>query len=294
MLPLYQHFRTALAEAYAPREANALARLVFEDVLGMTQTDLYADKISEISEDDVRRLDIMLARLLRHEPVQYVLGTAAFCGRTFRVAPGVLIPRPETEELVAWVIEEQQGKPLRLLDGGTGSGCIAVCLALELPKALVEAWDISPEALAIAEDNAHRLGAKVRFCHRSLLAPPPVGETFHCIVSNPPYIRECEKQTMETNVLDHEPHLALFVPDDDALLFYRALAELGRQALVPGGMLYAEINEALGEETARLLRDCGYCDVEVRKDAFGRARMVRGKWLPTNECNTKDNDDKRQ
>ncbi len=213
--------------------------------------------------------------MLRHEPIHYNVGHTEFCGLRFRVDENVLIPRPETEELVAWVAKEQKSRPIRLLDGGTGSGCIAVSLAHLLPEAEVEAWDISPEALSVARRNAELNNAKVVFRQQSLLAAPPADAGFHCIVSNPPYVRELEKADMEAHVLNHEPHLALFVPDDDALRFYRALALLGRATLLPGGALYAEINEALAEETAALFRTQGYAAIEIRQDAYGKPRMLR-------------------
>ncbi len=275
MSTIFQHFRSQLSVAYPPREANALALLVFEEVLGATRTDIYADKIKQISEEESRQLDNITARLLQHEPVQYVLSTAFFCGHRFAVNGSVLIPRPETEELVALVAEEQKGRSIRLLDGGTGSGCIAVSLALALPEAEVEAWDISTEALEVARRNAQANQARVNFRLQNLLEAAPKGCQFDCIVSNPPYVRELEKSTMEANVLDYEPRLALFVPDDDPLLFYRALAGLGKATLTPGGVIYAEINEYLGKEIAALFKEHGYCDAEILCDTFGKERMLK-------------------
>ncbi len=275
MSALFQHFRNKLSCVYPPREANALALLVFEEVFGVTRTDVYADKIKQISEEESRRLDNIAARLLCHEPVQYVLGSTLFCGHRFAVNSSVLIPRPETEDLVALVTEEQKGRSIRLLDGGTGSGCIAVSLALALPDAEVEAWDISPEALAVAQKNAQANQAQVDFRLQSLLEAAPENCRFDCIVSNPPYVRELEKSTMEANVLNYEPRLALFVPDNDPLLFYRALADLGKATLAPGGVIYAEINEYLGKETASLFKERGYRDTEILRDAFGKERMLK-------------------
>ena len=217
----------------------------------------------------------MCEQLKAGVPVQYVLGKAWFCDREFEVTPAVLIPRPETEELVAWAAEQRPCQ--RILDAGTGSGCIAVSLQLQLPDSQVEAWDISAGALAVAQRNADRLGAGVRFEQHDLLALWPAEAVFDLIVSNPPYICERERADMEQHVLDHEPEGALFVPDDDALLFYRTLAERAvGGALREGGRLMVEINSAYGPETVALFERCGLHHVELRKDEFGNDRMVSG------------------
>ena len=221
-------------------------------------------------------------RLLRREPLQYVLGQADFCGRTFAVAPGVLVPRPETEELVGWIVGEEgrTERPASALDIGTGSGCIAVTLALELPQVRVAALDISAEALTIARWNAATLHARVDFRQADILsmAAEDGPETeWDFIASNPPYICEREREDMNDNVRLHEPELALFVPDSDPLLFYRAIGQYALRTLKAGGRLYVEINRAYGRETARLFRELGLRDIELRKDIYGNDRMIRCK-----------------
>ena len=271
----YLNLRAALEPLYGEGEARAIAFLILEDAFGLSRTDIYVGKVRQFSVDERIRLQTMCEQLKAGVPVQYVLGQAWFCGRVFEVTPAVLIPRPETEELVAWAAEQISCN--RILDAGTGSGCIAVSLKLQLPDSQVEAWDISAEALAVAQRNAERLGAGVRFVRQDLLGAWNEDEVFDLIVSNPPYICERERAEMEHHVLDHEPGTALFVPDDDALLFYRALAEHAvAGALREGGRLMVEINSAYGPETAALFERCGLHGVELRKDEFGNDRMVCG------------------
>lgn len=274
MHPLFTRLRAGLERVYEPREAHAVALRVLDDCFGVPSIDVYAGKVRQFSAEETQRLDAILSRLLDGEPLQYVAGTAPFDGLTLEVRPGVLIPRPETEELVAWAAAELPAG-VRVLDAGTGSGCVAVALAVRLPQADVEAWDVSEEALAVARANARRLGVEVRFVWRDMLRPDDGPRRFEAIVSNPPYVRRSERAAMAPQVVLHEPELALFVPDDDALRFYDALARLGRRALVPGGRLYLEINEALGPDTVAMLRREGYADVVLRQDLFGRDRMVR-------------------
>ena len=268
------HIRSALQECYPPREAANLSRIVCCEMLGQSHIDYYLGKDMILSPNDERELESILSRLCNFEPIQYVQGTSRFLGRTFRVAPGVLIPRPETEELVERMLKEV-APVSRILDIGTGSGCIAVTLSKELPEAEVTAWDISGEALAIAGDNNHLLQASVLFVQRDVLTYQPVeGECFDVIVSNPPYVTETEKNEMDANVLDWEPGLALFVPDEDPLRFYNRIARLGSELLLPGGKLYFEINQAYGRETAHILEMNQYRDVRVIKDIFGKDRIV--------------------
>lgn len=280
MSPVYRRLREALAARYAEGEARALAFLVLEQAFGVSRTDVYADKVRHFSAEERQRLDDMSRRLSQGEPVQYVLGCAEFRGRRFRVTPATLIPRPETEELVDLCLdfvrrmEPSASRRPRLLDVGTGSGCIAVSLAAGLPGADVEAWDISEAALGVARDNACAVGTDIRFVRRDLFLPPLPTDRFDCIVSNPPYVCESERAGMESHVLDHEPHIALFVPDDDPLRFYRALAVLGRQCLVPGGALFVEINRAYGPQTVELMERHGFVGVRLHRDAFGNDRMV--------------------
>ena len=268
------HIRSALQECYPPREAANLSRIVCCEMLGQSHIDYYLGKDMILSPKDEKELESILSRLCNFEPIQYVQGTARFLGRTFRVDPGVLIPRPETEELVERMLEEV-APASRILDIGTGSGCIAVTLSKELPEAEVTAWDISGEALAIAGDNNRLLQTSVQFVQRDVLMYQPTeDEYFDVIVSNPPYVTETEKKDMEPNVLNWEPSGALFVPDSDPLRFYRRIGELGRSMLTVGGRLYFEINRAFGEAVASMLRKQGYTNVRIRKDISGNDRYV--------------------
>lgn len=276
-----------LRSRYSPGEARAVAFALLEDVFGVTRTDVYAGNVRNLSEEEDKLLASILQRIAGGMPMQYATGMARFCDGMYRVTPATLIPRPETEELVAWAAETAQAtqragadRPPRLLDGGTGSGCIAIALAERLPQRWqVEAWDIAEDTLEVARDNARRHGVTVDFRRQDLLTAATSGpqDTFDLIVSNPPYVRESERAEMEAQVLDYEPGRALFVPDDDALRFYRALAALAGSRLRSGGYLLAEVNRALAAETAQLLRTAGLHDVEIRHDASENPRMVRGK-----------------
>ncbi|WP_304411420.1 peptide chain release factor N(5)-glutamine methyltransferase [Bacteroides acidifaciens] len=268
------YIRQSLQEIYPPEEVKALSMLICCDMLGLDALDIYMGKDIILSECKQRELENIIFRLQKNEPIQYIRGIAEFDGRRFKVAPGVLIPRPETVELVELVARENTDA-CRLLDIGTGSGCIAISLDKRLPDAKVEAWDISEEALAIAYTNNKELKAEVMFLQRDVLSDDwEKTPSFDVIVSNPPYVTEAEKNGMDANVLDWEPELALFVPDDDPLRFYRRIADLGRELLLPGGRLYFEINQAYGLETAHMLEMNQYRDVRVIKDIFGKDRIV--------------------
>lgn len=371
----YNQLWKRLTAIYNEREAQAIVRTVLDALFGMSLTDICLGKVTQLSADDTTRLEKIMQRLEKSEPVQYVLGAGWFAGRLFDVAPGVLIPRPETEDLVKWACDEakekekednskeERGKeekevskkgeaqkkeeqplssplkekkeglrkgkdaskkeeqplssPLKeekeglrkgedasqkeeqllssllksnkevsekgeevphpsILDIGTGSGCIAITVALALPQARVTAWDISTDALAIAAGNAHRLGASVRFEHQDALSAPDDEERWDVIVSNPPYICDRERADMSDNVLSYEPELALFVPDSDPLLFYRAIARYASKALKPGGRLLFETNTAYVHEVAQTMANEGFTAIEVRNDCFGKPRMVKG------------------
>ena len=371
----YNQLWKRLTAIYNEREAQAIVRTVLDALFGMSLTDICLGKVTQLSADDTTRLEKIMQRLEKSEPVQYVLGAEWFAGRLFDVAPGVLIPRPETEDLVKWTCDEakekekednskeERGKeekeiskkgeapqkeeqllssPLKeekeglrkwedapqkeeqplssllkeekeglrkgedasqkeeqhlssllksnkevsekgeevphpsILDIGTGSGCIAITVALALPQARVTAWDISPDALAIAAGNAHRLGASVRFEHQDALSAPDDEARWDVIVSNPPYICDKERADMSDNVLSYEPELALFVPDSDPLLFYRAIARYASKALKPGGRLLFETNTAYAHEVAQTMANEGFTAIEVRNDCFGKPRMVKG------------------
>ena len=374
----YNQLWKRLTAIYNEREAQAIVRTVLDALFGMSLTDICLGKVTQLSADDTTRLEKIMQRLEKSEPVQYVLGAEWFAGRLFDVAPGVLIPRPETEDLVKWACDEakekekednsteERGKeekevskkgeapqkeeqllsstlkeeeeglrkgedasqkeeqplssPLKeeeeglrkgkdasqkeeqhlssllksnkevskkgeevphpsILDIGTGSGCIAITVALALPQARVTAWDISTDALAIAAGNAHRLGASVRFEHQDALNAPDDEERWDVIVSNPPYICDKERADMSDNVLSYEPELALFVPDSDPLLFYRAIARYASKALKPGGRLLFETNTAYVHEVAQTMANEGFTAIEVRNDCFGKPRMVKGAFL---------------
>ena len=280
MNDLYRDIKAVLTEGgIIEGEAKAIALMLMEKVCGITTTEVLMNHPR--GETYRTELLAMSQRIAQGEPVQYVLGEADFCGMSMKVQPGVLIPRKETEELVAWVVEEGRGKKeaLHVLDIGTGSGCIAVTLAKTLEGAGVEAWDVSDVALQTAKENAERNSVTVGTKKVDVLMDNRLRTTdygvFDVIVSNPPYICEEEKSEMERNVLEHEPSLALFVPDNDPLLFYRRIGELGLSILRGEGLLFFEINRRFGKEVVKMLQDMGYQDVELRQDQFGNDRMVK-------------------
>lgn len=276
---IYQQLWQSLTPLYEPREAQALLRTVLEVKYGMTLTDIICGKVNELFAEESKDLEKIIEKLKNSEPVQYILGEALFAGRTFHVEPGVLIPRPETAELCDWVTLDEKARnrhPLKLLDLCTGSGCIAITLALNLLWAEVSAVDISNIALQVAKENAMRLKAQISYYLASVENLPREVGKWDTIVSNPPYICEKEKKNISKNVLDYEPELALFVPDEDPLRFYRAIAQYATTALKPGGSLYFEINPLYAKETRDLLAALNFCEIEVRKDLEGKERMVKG------------------
>ena len=276
MHPIVHEIRDALSGIYPPSEALSLAKMLLVEVFDFSTLELYGGKDKEISGKRRDVLDEMIRRLKKNEPIQYIIGVESFCGLTFEVNPSVLIPRPETQELVGWIAGDCEGKEAcRILDIGTGSGCIPVSLAHRLSKAEVESWDISEDALQVARRNAERNGVEVLFRQKDVLKASPDEARYDVIVSNPPYIAEKEKVDMEANVLDWEPSIALFVPDEDPLLFYRKIAQLGCSMLMEGGALYFEINRAYGQETIQMLEAMGYKDIELRKDSWGNDRMMK-------------------
>ena len=271
----YRQLWQRLVPVYGEGEAQAIARLIYEVRYGLTLSDLLMGRDSSVPQDELEQIAI---RLERQEPVQYILGQADFCGRTFMVNEHVLIPRPETEELCQWILITDA---THILDIGTGSGCIAITLAAEMPEAEVTAWDISEEALKVAEENAKRTNVHVKFEQVDIIHLPSSilhqTSSFDLIVSNPPYICNKERETMEANVLEHEPHTALFVPNDDPLLFYRAIAQYGQTALKEGGWLYFEINPLYAEPLREMLSKMSYHDIEIKEDQYGKQRMIRAK-----------------
>ena len=321
----YQQLWQSLTSLYDAGEAQAIVRTVLDVKYGMTLTDIICGKVNELSADEERKLEEIIISLQKGEPVQYVLGEADFAGRTFHVEPGVLIPRPETAELCQWIEKDMIEKSIvssedspedssgnspqatddakLILDICTGSGCIAITLGLNIPNSEVTGWDISEDALRIAQGNVEMMKAgNVRIEHQDALALPKAAETdnekmkgnndkevvkpkgeaktpstqkWDLIVSNPPYICEKEKADMEKNVLEHEPSLALFVPDENPLKFYRAIAEYASSALKSGGALYFEINPIYEKETREMLLKLDFKDIETKEDAFGKKRMMR-------------------
>ena len=290
----YQQFWQSLTPLYDAGEAQAIVRTVFDVEYGMTLTDIICGKVNELSSDEERNLEEIITRLQNGEPVQYVLGEADFAGRTFHVEPGVLIPRPETAELCQWIEEEVSSldadDPKQILDICTGSGCIAITLGLTIPNSEVTGWDISEDALRIAQGNVEMLKARnVRIEYQDALMLPKAAEaaeiseaaesslskSWNIIVSNPPYICEKEKADMEKNVLEHEPSIALFVPNEEPLKFYRAIAEYASSALKTEGALYFEINPIYEKETREMLQDLGFKDIETKEDAYGKKRMMK-------------------
>ena len=280
----YNEMWRKLAQEYDEGEAKAVARMVYVVHYGLTLSDIYIGKDTQLSLDCQTELEEITKRLIEHEPVQYILGQADFCGRTLHVEPGILIPRPETEHLCRLITKHAAiGFPNRtILDIGTGSGCIAITLALDIPNSQVTAWDISPIALRVAKGNAQRLGADVTFQEVDVLTAPGspslwrgMGGGWDLIVSNPPYICNKERAEMEQNVLAHEPHTALFVPDDNPLLFYRAIAQYGQSALKTGGSLYFEINPLYANPLREMLSTMSYHDIDIKDDQFGKTRFIQ-------------------
>lgn len=295
----YHDICQRLTPLYGPQEAKAMTRMLLEDLFSLSFADILCGATEHLSDADTLRLQQSVARLLDAEPLQYVTGTAFFCGHPFHVAPGVLIPRPETEWIVDTAVNLVMSSAPRILDIGTGSGCIAISISLALADrhCYTEAWDISEDALRIAADNAERLGAEVKFRRRDALrleedfsaeerleaeqggaealSDTNAAEPWDIIVSNPPYICNREAADMHANVLRHEPHLALFVPDTDPLLFYRAIARYAMRNLRKGGWLLFECNTLYAHDTAQMASDMGFATSVVEDDCFGKPRFVK-------------------
>ena len=272
----YRELWRTLEPLYGNGEARAITDYVLDVCFGLSKADILCGAVDEMTAEKTAELNKIFNRLTEGEPVQYVLGRAEFSGRWFNVRPSVLIPRPETEELCAWITADNKAScSPKVLDIGTGSGCIAITLQLDMPESKVTAWDISADALDVAHENAQLLGANVNFVKQDALNAKPEGE-WDVIVSNPPYICEKEKKDMAVNVLEHEPHTALFVPDTDPLLFYRAITRLAVQTLSKGGRLYFEINPIYADDTCHMMRAEGMTAVELRSDMYGKQRMAKG------------------
>lgn len=272
----YEELWHRLTPVYEAGEAKAIVRWVLDVRFGLTWADIICGKVTELSANHQTELKKIMVRLEKGEPVQYIIGVADFCGRQFKVAPGVLIPRPETAELCDAIISSRQSEGGDILDIGTGSGCIAIILALEMPEARVTAWDISDEALRIAEENAKELEAKVNFQRQDALNISLTSK-YDVIVSNPPYIEPKERDGMAKNVLDYEPELALFAPENNPIIFYQSIGDYAWKSLNPGGELYFELNPLTAESVGDYLCQLGFSEVTFRQDQFGKQRFLKAK-----------------
>lgn len=269
--------KSELKEFYPMSEIDSFVYLIFEQLFNYSKTKLLISQDVEIQEDSYQNILNIIRDLKLYKPIQYILGETIFYNLTFNVTPGVLIPRPETEELVDWIIKENPDKYKRILDIGTGSGCIAISLAKNLPESVVYASDISTEALTVTNNNSKLNNVDIQIIQLDILNPDnQLNEKFDIIVSNPPYVTEKEKNLMHKNVLNFEPQLALFVPDNKPLLFYSAIIDFGINHLNPGGKIYFEVNESFGKETVLLLEERGFQNISLKKDINGKDRMLKG------------------
>lgn len=273
-------FANELSGIYDSQEIDSFFYIVLEAFHQMKRVDLVLNDALELDAMQLFQWETVLSQLKEEKPIQYILGETEFFGLPFYVNENTLIPRPETEELLDWIIqcinEKFKTEKIKILDIGTGTGCIAVSLAKNLTNAEVYALDVSEKALEIAHKNANRNNVSVTFLSQSILETEDLLREFHIIVSNPPYVRNLEKQEIKKNVLDFEPHLALFVEDNDPLLFYRKITQLAKKNLSDRGMLFFEINQYLGKEMIRLLQDYNFSDIELKKDIYGNDRMIKG------------------
>ena len=267
--------RKSLIPLYGKGESDAIIRLIFHYLKGWSLTDIVIHQGDVLSPFVKKEIDDILERLLNYEPIQYITGEARFHGLDLKIAPGVLIPRVETEQLVDIIVDENKGREdLKVLDLCTGSGCIALALARNLPFSKVTALDWSEEAVVIAQENSDRLHTKINIIKGDIFSWNPK-EKYDLIVSNPPYVMDKEALTMEHNVLDYEPHEAIFVRDDDPLVFYKRIALIGKEGLEKEGLMYLEINPLMCEELSELMKNEGYRDVELIRDTFGKLRFLK-------------------
>ncbi|TDR19631.1 peptide chain release factor N(5)-glutamine methyltransferase [Flavobacterium cheniae] len=275
------HFFDSLKNIQDEQEIESFFFILTEYLHNLKRVDVALNPNFELSEAAIEKWNAILAQLQQEKPIQYITGEAWFYGLKFEVNENTLIPRPETEELVEWVIESQKSKvqsqKLEILDIGTGTGCIPISVKTNLPHANVSAIDVSEKALAVAKRNAASNKVEIHFIQTNILETEDLNKSFDIIVSNPPYVRNLEKQEIKKNVLDYEPHLALFVEDTDALLFYRKIAQLALENLSPNGLLFFEINQYLGKETVELLENLGFKNIELKKDIYGNDRMIKCK-----------------
>lgn len=273
------HFIQQLTSLYGADEAESFFYLILEELRNMKRIDLALQHEAVFTLEEVEKWSFFLEELKQEQPIQYLLGKTSFYGLDFEVNKNVLIPRPETEELVEWIITDNEHKEINILDIGTGSGCIAVTLAKFLPKAKIYAIDISEEALKTAKKNALSNAVEIAFIQKNILEAKSLPEKFDVIVSNPPYVRNLEKKEIQNNVLENEPHLALFVTDEDPLIFYRKITELAQASFNPKGILYFEINQYLGQEMISLLLDKNFQNIQLRKDIYDNDRMLKGEYF---------------
>lgn len=278
MQDIIQHIRKSLSEFYPESEISGFTRLLIENVTKLPIPALLSDKSKKITGEELLKIDKIIERLQKFEPIQYILGETEFYGLPYLVNQNVLIPRPETEELVELIINENKSDSLRILDIGTGSGCIAISLKRYLPKSIIEGWDISTRALEVAKLNSINNSADIAFRQVDILSDYPGKMSFDIIVSNPPYVLDSEKSDMHTNVLDYEPHTALFVSDSDPLLFYNRIADVATQLLADGGKLYFEINRMKGQETCQMLESKNFSNIQLIKDISGNDRIVKAEY----------------
>lgn len=269
-----RNMRDVLVPKYGARETMAMIRIIFEHLKGWDPVDLLINENKPLSAFIVRQIRDVVARLMNDEPIQYIVGSAYFYGMNLKVGRGVLVPRPETEELVDMIVTAHKGSDLRVLDVGAGSGCIAIALSRNLPFSQVTALDISDVAVKYIRENAEVLHARINVVEADIFSYQPPAESLDIIVSNPPYIDESEKRDMDKNVLDYEPASALFVPDSDPLVFYRRIAEIGRDALVDNGSVYFEINPAHASDMVAMMEALGYVNVSVHLDIHGKKRFL--------------------
>jgi len=279
ILPFKNQFYEQLRDLYPETEIQSFFNILVEFKLNLTRIEVALKPEYDLKEIDLDFFEKAVKDLKKQVPIQHIIGETEFYGLTFNVNNNVLIPRPETEELVNWIIDDSklkiQNSKLKILDIGTGSGCIPISLAKNLPNAEIQAMDISPEALKISKKNAENNDVTIQFIEIDILNTLTLPSTFDVIVSNPPYVRELEKEKMEDNVLAHEPHLALFVKDENPLLFYNKIANLAKNHLSKNGSIYFEINQYLGKETVELLKSKGFSTIEIKKDVFGVDRMIK-------------------
>ncbi len=275
---LKSNFKKSLSELYPSEEVQSFFNILSEKYLNLSRIEIALNPERTISATEAEKFQKAILRLQNHEPIQYIIGETEFYGLPFKVNKHTLIPRPETEELVEWILSGFPPSGARgILDIGTGTGCIAISLAKNLPNAKISALDISEEALKIAEANAKLNKVEIDFFQTDILAAETLPKQYDVIVSNPPYVRELEKKQMQQNVLKYEPHSALYVKDEDPLLFYRAISRLAKNHLNPGGKLFFEINEYLAYEMTELLKAAGFKNIEIKKDIYGKDRMLKCK-----------------